>query len=59
MPNMMNLTQKHLVIGREGKLISHAECLLLVLIFILSAVEKAGGREDYLSKNGKRSLLRL
>lgn len=41
---------------KRGQVLSHAECLLLVLFFILSAEEKAGGGEDYLSKNGKKSL---
>lgn len=58
-PSVMTLTQKHLVIGRESQVLSHAECLLLVLFFILSAVEKAGGGEGSLGKNRKRSLLKL
>lgn len=41
---------------KRGQVLSHAECLLLVLFLILSTEEKTGGGEDYLSKDKKRSL---
>lgn len=41
---------------KRGQVLSHAECLLLVLFLILSTEEKTGGGEDYLSKDKNRSL---